>query len=142
MGAGTPRSVRRAGAALLALLVAPACDASHTPPARSADRASTTATSSDTVVRRVVRYVTSASAIQRVTGAVSARRAGETLDSVLAIRILDVRGDELAGVRVDWRLRAPVPGARLTVENEVTDSAGVSRARFRTGSSASAQVVS
>jgi hypothetical protein len=93
----------------------------------------------DTVVRRVVRVHRKASAIQRVTGALSAFRALEPLDSVLAVRVLDQRGAEMRGVRVSWSLPSAGDGAELRVINSRTDSLGVSAVNFTPGSSASPQ---
>jgi hypothetical protein len=140
MSAGSQgRRVLRAAAALA--LVAQACDAPRPAASASPSAVASDSAAPDTAVRRVVRYVGSPSAIQRVTGPIAARRAGEMLDSVLAVRVLDVRGDEHAGASVEWRLRTEAPGARLIVDNAVTDSLGVSRARFLIGRSANAQTV-
>jgi hypothetical protein len=79
------------------------------------------------------------SAIQRVTGVLSARHAMQRLDSVLAVRVLDARGAELSGARVQWTLATPGAGAALQVINPITDSLGVSRALLTPGRSADAQ---
>lgn len=79
------------------------------------------------------------SAIQRVTGVLSARHAMEPIDSVLAVRVYDARGAELAGVPVRWTLATAGDGAALRVINATTDSLGVSRAALTPGRSADAQ---
>src|SRR5688500_10816169 len=79
-----------------------------------------------------------ASAMQRVTGVLRPRHALERLDSVLAVRVYDARGAELAGVPVQWTLSAG-DGAALRVINATTDSLGVSRAELTPGRSADAQ---
>jgi hypothetical protein len=127
--------------AMVLVIAAGACDVRGRPSPDAASSASAAAAPPDTIVRRVIRRVGSPSAIQRVTGVITARRAAAPLDSVLAVRILDVRGDELPGAQVDWRLETAAPGARLTVENERTDSTGVSYARFLVGRTAEPQVV-
>ena len=81
------------------------------------------------------------SAMQRATGIFHARYALERLDSVLAIRVLDARGAELAGVPVQWTLATTGQGATLRVVNATTDPLGVSRAEFTPGRSADAQRV-
>jgi hypothetical protein len=96
---------------------------------------------SDTVVRRVIRVYRRASAIQRVTGEVSALRAFVPLDSLLAVRVLDQRGAEMGGVRVAWSLSSPGDGAELRVINGRTDSLGVSSVAFTPGSTADPQSV-
>src|SRR5688500_6857008 len=79
-----------------------------------------------------------ASAMQRVTGVLRPRHALERLDSVLAVRVYDARGAELAGVPVQWTLSAG-DGAALRVINATTDSLGVSRAELTPGRSADVQ---
>lgn len=95
----------------------------------------------DTVVRRVARVTRKASMMQRVTGAVSATHALVPLDSTLAVRVLDDRGDAMSGVRVRWSLAGAGAGAVLQVRNERTDVLGISRAAFAPGAAASSQVV-
>lgn len=122
--------------AVLAALAPLACDVfaervprRHTPAVVSS--------SADTIVRQVVRVRPRASAMQRVTGHVRPRQAFQPLDSTLAIRVLDQRGGEMRGVPVRWRLGGNDAGAELRVIDGVTDSAGLSRAAFTTGRSAS-----
>jgi hypothetical protein len=79
--------------------------------------------------------------MQRVTGVLRARHAMERLDSVLAVRIYDARGGELAGVPVEWTLSNAGAGAALRVVNTITDSLGLSRAELTPGRSADAQHV-
>jgi hypothetical protein len=97
------------------------------------------AVSADTVVRRVMRVTRRPWMIQRATGLVRARRALEPLDSIFALRVLDQRGAELAGVPVKWTQVNPSSGARMQVINDVSDSLGLSRAAFVPGLTASAQ---
>jgi hypothetical protein len=95
----------------------------------------------DTIVRRVMRVTRRPWMIQRATGVVRARRALEPLDSVLALRVLDQRGAELAGVRVRWTAVNPASGSRMEVINSITDSAGMSRVAFTPGLTANPQGV-
>jgi hypothetical protein len=80
-----------------------------------------------------------ASAMQRVTGVMRARHALEPLDSVLAVRVYDARGAELAGVPVQWTLSHAGDGAALRVMNATTDSLGISRTELIPGRSADVQ---
>src|SRR6185503_61037 len=93
----------------------------------------------DTVVRRVYRVTPRASSMQRITGALVASRAGVPLDSILALRVLDQRGEEMPGVPVHWTLANAGEGAAVRVVNPITDSLGISRAQFTPGMSADAQ---
>ena len=77
--------------------------------------------------------------MQRVTGVMLARHAHERLESVLAVRVYDARGAELAGVPVQWTLSRAGDGAALRVINATTDSLGVSRAELTPGRSADVQ---
>jgi hypothetical protein len=95
----------------------------------------------DTVVRRVIRVHRQASALQRVTGKTTALLALQPLDSVLAVRVMDQRGVEMADVPVSWSLASAGDGAELKILNGRTDSLGISRARFTPGSSAEEQAV-
>lgn len=101
----------------------------------------TVAVRPDTLARRVVPVPRRPAAMQRVTGAVEARRALVPLDSPLAIRVLDGRGAALAGVRVEWSLPDGGEGSRLRVLAEDTDSLGESRAVFTPGRTANEQRV-
>src|SRR5687768_18401410 len=60
-----------------------------------------------------------ASAMQRVTGVLRPRHALERLDSVLAVRVYDARGAELAGVAVQWTLSNAGDGAARSEERRV-----------------------
>jgi hypothetical protein len=95
----------------------------------------------DTIVRRVGVLYRAPSAIQRVTGPVTALHALRPLDSALAVRVMDQRGRELSGVRVSWTLFGAGEGAELRVLNARTDSAGVSSVAFTPGRTALAQSV-
>jgi len=95
----------------------------------------------DTVVRRVLRRVRAASAIQRVTQKIPVARALVPVDSPLAVRVYDQRGVELRDVAVAWDGVAPADGAVLRVLNARTDSLGISRARFTPGPTADTQHV-
>ena len=77
--------------------------------------------------------------MQRVTGALEASEALRPLDSLLVVRVLDQRYEEIAGVTVRWFLPRRPDGAALRVINTVTDSLGLSRAMFIPGRSADAQ---
>ena len=102
---------------------------------------STSAGAPDTVVRRVIRVIRHASAMQRVTGELNTKHALRPLDSALAIRVMDNRGAEMANVRVAWTLLSPGDGAQLRIINARTDSLGISRASFTPGSTAIPQTV-
>ena len=79
--------------------------------------------------------------MQRATGVMQASRALQPLDSTLAIRVLDQRGEEMRGIAVRWTVSSAGDGAALRVLNATTDSLGLSRAQFAPGKSADAQVV-
>lgn len=82
--------------------------------------------------------------MQRTTGFVRARRPGQPLDSVFALRVYDRRGLELAGVKVRWTPLSTAQGsagAALTIVNAVTDSMGLSRVVFTPGRTADGQGV-
>ncbi|MGH7678847.1 MAG: hypothetical protein ACRENU_10300, partial [Gemmatimonadaceae bacterium] len=96
---------------------------------------------SDTVVRRVARFVREPSAIQRVTGALLPLYAERPLDSLLAVRVMDARGRELGGVPVTWALVTPAEGARLRVITGRTDTAGISASQLIPGRTGNRQVV-
>ncbi|HMC56015.1 MAG TPA: hypothetical protein VKH19_12620 [Gemmatimonadaceae bacterium] len=121
------------------------CVGCDRPPARAAASAhETTAVVSeprDTIVRRVVRRTRHASAMQRVTQGLHARRALAPLDSLLVVRVYDQRGVELAGVPVAWTLATAGEGAELRVVDSRTDSLGLARASFAPGASADSQHV-
>ncbi|HEY8174837.1 MAG TPA: hypothetical protein VIF32_04010 [Gemmatimonadaceae bacterium] len=121
------------------LLVTLGCDRR---PARAVARETTdAAATSDTVVRRVYIVERRASAMQRPTGELRARRALDRLDSVLVIRVFDQRGREMSGVPVQWTLGYGGAGAELRVINGRTDTLGLSRARFTPGRTADEQSV-
>jgi hypothetical protein len=122
--------------AIVATLALAACEAQPREEALA-----DTATVSDTVVRRVARVTRSASAIQRVTGAIDAALASRPLDSTLAVRVMDQRGRDLAGVSVSWTVHNPADGSMLRVIDARTDSLGVSRAEFTPGRTAMSQTV-
>jgi len=128
---------------LLVLAVLVGCDAPRrrqpAPDAPVPAGATPAAASTDTIVRRVYRVTLRASAMQRVTGALAASRASTALDSVLAVRVLDQRSEELPGVPVRWTLEHAGDGASLRVLNATTDSLGQSRAMFTPGRSANPQ---
>ena len=119
----------------LALLGMTAC--ARVEPRVAADSAVPT----DTVVRRVIRVVRTATMMQRVTPLVHPTRAGAALAEPLVIRVLDQRGLELGGVAVKWTLADSSHGAALRVVNAVTDSLGLSRAAFVAGATADTQIV-
>lgn len=123
----------------LVLLTVAAALACERRPGRIAQRDTSAVTAPDTIVRRVVRVLRRASAMQRVTGVVPVRRALEPLDSILAIRVFDQRGAELSGVQVRWVLASAGDGAQLRPINTRTDSLGLSRVAFTPGRSASPQ---
>ena len=129
--------ISRWAACVLALLATACGDRS---PATRREGASITP-AADTVVRRVVRYRQEPSALQRVTGALGPARAGRMLDSTLAIRVLDARGNPVPGVALEWRIANAGAGASLSVLAQRSDSDGVSRARFTPGTSAATQRV-
>ena len=95
----------------------------------------------DTIVRRVIRLVRTATMLQRVTPLVHPTRAGLELSEALVVRVLDQRGLELSGVPVRWTLAGAGDGATLRVINGTTDTLGLSRAAFVAGASADTQTV-
>ena len=138
--AGT--AVRRHTLASLTLWLAPlvwlvACERT----AARAEPARDSSAPTDTVVRRVVRLLRVPTLMQRVTGAVTAFHALRPLDSAFAIRVMDQRGIEMAGVRVSWTLQSAGDGASLRVLNGLTDSLGVSRVVFTPGRTSLPQTV-
>ncbi|HJQ21976.1 MAG TPA: hypothetical protein VJ867_16650 [Gemmatimonadaceae bacterium] len=93
------------------------------------------------VVRRVVRVVRVASAIQRVTQDLHVLRALVPLDTPLVVRAYDNRGVELAGVPVRWTTAQLGSGAAFHVVRDRTDTLGLASATFTPGASADTQHV-
>ncbi|HYC49894.1 MAG TPA: hypothetical protein VEB19_02175 [Gemmatimonadaceae bacterium] len=134
----------RATATVLFIMLASGCDeraVGRGPIADADSREPRPRAEADTVVRLVKRYVTQPAAVQRVSGAFTAKVALRSLDSTLAIRVLDNRGGEVVGVPVRWTLVDAGDSASLRVIDATSDSAGVSRASFTPGLSAGVQRV-
>lgn len=131
------------GYVALIAFVALGCDrprSSDSAPAGATSVASRS-TSSDTVVRRVLRVLRRPAMIGRVTQDIHVMRALVPLDTTLIVRVYDQRGVELSGVPVRWTLVDGGEGAELRVLATRTDSLGLAGAAFVPGASADTQHV-